>query len=59
MQSMTYINDHEGAFVMMNVTPGTYWIDIEAEGYQTDDRPQVTVQPGQTLAGLVFRMSVK
>lgn len=48
-----------GAFVMPDVAPGSYWLDIQIEGYEALDRPQVTVASGQTVDGVVVRFKKK
>ena len=50
----------DGAFLYPDVAPGTYSVEILIEGYVANERPRITVAPGQTLEGLVvtFRKKV-
>jgi hypothetical protein len=48
-----------GKFEMPDVAPGTYWLDIEIEGYDAIDRPQIMVGSGQTLDGVVVTFRKK
>lgn len=51
--------DATAGFAFSDVTPGTYWIDVQADGYVAGDRPQVVVGSGQTTTPVVISMRKK
>jgi hypothetical protein len=46
-------------FAFGDVTPGIYWIDVLASGYQAADRPQIVVGSGQTTDEVRIAMRKK
>lgn len=52
-------NPPGGAFRVEDLAPGLYWVEVEAEGYEALERPQVTIVPGQTAAGVTIRLRLK
>lgn len=52
VQTKTFPNLHNGSFELQDVAPGVYWVEVEAEGYQTVDRPQVVVYAGQSAGNV-------
>jgi hypothetical protein len=42
-----------------DVAPGTYWVDIQVEGYEAVDRPQVQVVGGQIAEGVTITLRKK
>jgi hypothetical protein len=59
VQTKTFANLSSGAFVMPDVAPGAYAVEIEADGYEALDRPQVVVDRGQTSAEVRIRLRKK
>lgn len=55
VQTQTFEQD-DGSFLVRNVAPGTYWIDVKAPGYKVLDRPQIVVQSDVTAENLVIRL---
>jgi hypothetical protein len=51
--------DTTTGFTFSNVTPGTYWIDVRAEGYEPMDRPQIVVEAGQIAREILISMRKK
>ena len=49
----------DGTFDARDVPPGTYGLEIEAPGYESLDRPQIVVKPGEVLRDLVVRLRKK
>jgi hypothetical protein len=49
----------DGAFLFPDVAPGTYSVEILIEGYVANERPRITVAPGQTIDGLVVTFRKK
>jgi hypothetical protein len=45
-----------GRFVLRDVSPGPYWVEVEAEGYEAAEAPQVTVNAGQATEGVVVAL---
>lgn len=52
----SFTNAPEGAFMIDDLSPGLYWVEVECEGYEATDRPQVNVTPGQTTSGITVRL---
>jgi hypothetical protein len=48
-----------GTFTYPDIAPGTYSLEILIEGYVANERPQITVAPGQTVDGLVVTFRKK
>jgi hypothetical protein len=50
----------DGRFVYPDIAPGTYSLEMHIEGYVANERPRVTVAPGQTVEEVVvtFRKKV-
>jgi hypothetical protein len=46
-------------FAFADVPPGTYWIDVQVQGYEPVDRPQIIVGSGQTTTPAVISMRKK
>jgi hypothetical protein len=46
-------------FSLENISPGSYWVDIQVEGYEAVDRPQVTIVGGQITEGVVITLRKK
>jgi len=46
-------------FNLENISPGSYWVDIQVEGYEAVDRPQVTITGGQITEGVVITLRKK
>jgi len=59
VQTKTFASPAGGAFLMPDVAPGSYAVEIEAEGYEALDRPQVVVDRGQTSAEVRIRLRKK
>lgn len=47
------------AFRVPDLTPAVYWVQVEAEGYEAIDQPQVAVIADQTATGLKVRLRRK
>lgn len=39
--------EKDKAFALIDVPPGTYWMDVRVEGYEQIDRPQILVERGK------------
>jgi hypothetical protein len=48
-----------GTFAFADIPPGTYWIDVQVEGYEPLDRPQVVVASGQIVREMTITMKKK
>jgi len=46
-------------FNLEDVAPGTYWVEIQVEGYEAVDRPQVNVVGGQISDGVTITLRKK
>ncbi|HZE96293.1 MAG TPA: carboxypeptidase-like regulatory domain-containing protein [Planctomycetota bacterium] len=46
-------------FEVADVAPGSYWVEVQAEGYEAADRPQITVESGRTTDQIVISMRKK
>jgi hypothetical protein len=46
-------------FSMDNIAPGAYWVEIQVEGYEAVDRPQIQVVGGQILEGVTITLRKK
>jgi hypothetical protein len=46
-------------FNLTDVAPGTYWVEIQVEGYEATDRPQITVVGGQITEGVTLTLRKK
>ncbi len=57
--TMTIADAKEGRFSLPEVAPGAYWVEIEAEGYETAERPQVIVHPGQVTSNVLVNLRRK
>lgn len=49
----------DGRFLFPDVAPGTYSLELHIEGYVANERPRVTVAPGQTVEGVVITFRKK
>jgi hypothetical protein len=49
----------DGLFLYPDIAPGTYSVEVLIEGYDANERPRITLAPGQTLEGLVFTFRKK
>lgn len=47
------------AFQVPDLTPTLYWVEVEAEGYEAVDQPQVAVLADQVATGLKIRLKRK
>lgn len=47
------------AFRVPDLTPTLYWVEVEAEGYEAVDQPQVAVGADQVATGLKIRLRRK
>lgn len=47
------------AFQVPDLTPTLYWVEVEAEGYEALDQPQVAVLADQVATGLKIRLRRK
>ena len=45
--SQVLVLEKDKAFALIDVPPGTYWMDVRVEGYEQVDRPQILVEPGK------------
>ncbi len=59
VQAKAFEGSSRGEFAIPDVAPGTYWVEVEAEGFETVDRPQVVVLPGQAAADVRVRLRKK
>jgi hypothetical protein len=46
-------------FSMEDIPPGTYWVEIQVEGYEAVDRPQVQIVGGQITEGVTITLRKK
>ncbi len=46
----------DGSFVVTDLPAGRYWVDVEADGYETVDRPHFVLDAGQSMANLLVRL---
>ena len=46
-------------FSMDDIAPGAYWVEIQVEGYEAVDRPQIQVVGGQILEGVTLTLRKK
>jgi len=58
-ESKFFALEKDNAFLFADVSPGTYWIDVQTSGYEPVDRPQVMVEAGQTTKPVVITMRKK
>lgn len=58
-ESQMIIPSTAGTFEARNIPPGTYWIEVQADGYELVDRPQVGILPGETTPELSIAMRKK
>jgi protocatechuate 3,4-dioxygenase beta subunit len=49
----------QGNFLVEDVAAGTYWVEVESDGYETREQPQVTISSGQTTPGVTIRLQKK
>jgi len=54
-----FTNPPGGIFVVPDVAPGVYWVEVEAQDFQSTDRPQVMVEAGKTSPELRMRFTRK
>lgn len=54
-----FTNPPGGVFVVPDVAPALYWVEVEAEGYKSMDQPQVQVEAGKTTPELRMRFTKK
>jgi hypothetical protein len=55
----SFENRADGSFVFDDLSPGTYDLYFEAQGYETLDRPRVTLSAGGSAADVKFRLRKK
>ncbi|HLY07745.1 MAG TPA: carboxypeptidase-like regulatory domain-containing protein [Planctomycetota bacterium] len=53
------ITSVDGAFSLPDLSPGTYWIDVQAEGYERIDQPQIVIQSGQSTPEVLISLRKK
>jgi hypothetical protein len=56
-QSLSF--PREGRFVLEDLAPGTYWVEVEAPDYESVDQPQVAIASGQTTPLVTLRLRKK
>jgi hypothetical protein len=49
----------DGTFLLPDLVPGTYWIDVQADGYEAVGRPQAVVVAGQETSEVTISMRKK
>ncbi|HEX7896199.1 MAG TPA: carboxypeptidase-like regulatory domain-containing protein [Planctomycetota bacterium] len=49
----------QGAFHVEDLAAGTYWVDVESDGYEASEQPQVTVAAGQATPAVTIRLRKK
>ena len=49
----------DGIFIYPDIAPGTYSLEILVEGYDANERPRLTIAPGQTVNGVVVTFRKK
>lgn len=54
-----FTNPPGGIFVIEDVAPAPYWVEVQAQGYESMDKPQVTVEAGKTTPELRMRFTKK
>lgn len=59
VQTQTFQNLNEGAFELNDVAPGVYWVEVEAEGFEAAERPQVVVYAGQAAGAVKIPLQKK
>jgi len=59
MESRFFALPTTATFSFSDVSPGTYWIDVIASGYEAVDRPQVVVASGQVTNEVRIAMRKK
>ncbi|MBV8881149.1 MAG: carboxypeptidase regulatory-like domain-containing protein [Planctomycetaceae bacterium] len=59
MESRFFALPTTATFAVDNLGPGAYWIDVQVEGYEPTDRPQVVVASGQITRETVITMRKK
>jgi hypothetical protein len=52
VQTKSFPASARGEFRLADVTPGPCWVEVEAEGFVTAERPQVVIHPGQATTGV-------
>ena len=55
----TFMAAKDGFFRMKDVAPGIYWLEVQADGYEGLDEPEVVVQAGQTTSNILIRLKEK
>ena len=46
-------------FNLEDIAPGPYWVEVQVEGYEAVDRPQVQVVGGQIAEGVTITLRKK
>lgn len=59
VKTETVVYSGAGEFSLKDVTPGAYWIDVEARGYGAANRPQILIRSGQTVTDVEVKLEVK
>ena len=54
-----FTNPPGGVFIVPDVAPALYWVEVEAEGYKSMDQPQVQVEAGKATPELRMRFRKK
>jgi hypothetical protein len=58
-ETRTFAPPPDGRFMVADIPPGTYWVDVLAEGYVAVDRPQMVIQAGQITPEVSISMRKK
>jgi len=59
VETRAFPGSAQGEFALPDVAPGAYWVEIEAEGFETVERPQIVVNPGQATANVLVKLRKK
>jgi hypothetical protein len=54
-----FTNPAGGLFVLEDVAPALYWVEVQAQGYESTDKVQVTVEAGKVTPELRMRFTKK
>jgi hypothetical protein len=59
VESKQFQKSPGNVFHLDDIAPGAYWVEIQVEGYEAVDRPQVMVAGGQILEGATVTLRKK
>jgi hypothetical protein len=49
----------DGTFLVTDIPAGRHWVDVEADGYETIDRPHFVLEADQSVSNVIVRLRKK